>query len=30
MLNLSGEQAYGILVEEVEDLSDPLSKVVGG
>jgi hypothetical protein len=30
MMDLSGEQVRGILVKEVENLSDPLSKVVGG
>ena len=30
MMNLSREQVGGILVKEVEDLCDPLSKAVGG
>ena len=30
MLDLSWEQVRGILVEEVEDLGDPLAEVVRG
>ena len=30
MVNLSREQVRGILMEEVEDLCDPLPKAVGG
>ena len=30
MVDLSGKQVGGIFMKEVEDLSDPLSKVVCG